>query len=267
MKRKILNIDFVNNFCLTLLLLIFVLNLIRCKDNEQLERRPVGKFIIEARFIDSSTIDGTAKYYDERNTLISIINYKNGIKDGFATNYYPNHILKDSTIFTSGLKNGFSYYYDSLGNLVSKQFNFYGCKAGDNIFYSSNKLYKYSFVDLNKDFLVQCTYDPSGKCKLDSFSIPDIVMSISGKNKGDIMEDSLMDFLIYFPKPPNLSITTTMGLINDKNQTKDEIKLNDDRLFLDTGVVMPPNDWYYYISRHVESKKDSINKLYIETFK
>lgn len=233
-----------------------------CKNSEpKVERRIFTKYSIEAKFIDSTIIDGTAKYYDSNNNLTQIINYVRGKKEGYSTIYYPNQNLEDSMFFSNNLKNGFLYKFDSSGILMRKIYYYYGLEVGDQFYRSATNLDIYFFLDFNKNILVRCEYDSSGKTKLDYFEVKPKINTVF-KDK-----DTAFNLLIYFPKPPNLSMTFRLGITNDNHEIKNEVELNSNRLFLDTVVLKPEKGWFPSVSIHVENLKDSINKIYYYDFK
>lgn len=249
-------------YSIKIFLVSFIIYLIGCNSKyPKIERRSFGEYSIEAIFKDSGIIDGIAKYFDKKNNLIRIVTYKNGIINGAVLNYYSNGLLRDSMNFSEGLKNGYAYHYDSTGHLFSIENHYYGNKVGGQYFYTLNGLYRYFFSDFNKNDLVRCDYDSLRKCKLTYFNDHPIRSNVLLEGKPGI------NFLIYFPKPPHLSITYSIGLSNVKHETKNITELHDnDRLFLDTALVLPEKGWYYSISCHVENIKDSINEIFIDDY-
>ena len=249
-----------------LLLLVALLFSIQysCRENsaKKIIRKKQGAYFIEAKFKGDKIIDGIAKYYDQEGHLISTAYYKDDLKNGPAHNFYLNGKIKDSMFYINGLINGNTFNYDSFGRLNKTESYYYGIPIGHNIFYHFDKPFEYFFNDFNANTIFSCKYDSLGKCIIGKSifnPITDIVENDEGKH--------VMRLFLYFPKPPNLSILYQFGLVNDKNQIMGEYFLNSDRLFLDSILYQPENGWHYYISTHIETKGDSLNKVFFYDLK
>src|SRR3569833_2091104 len=111
------------NLRIILVLKIFV-TLISCSNSHDLKRIKMGDSYVEAHFIDSTSIDGMAKYYDSSGVLTAVINYRDGIKIGVAINYYPNGAVLDSVEYIAGKESGYWKGFDEKGNIVHCNFNY-----------------------------------------------------------------------------------------------------------------------------------------------
>lgn len=252
----------INKLLMILVAIFFINMLVSCKG--RIEIKVFGSDIIEGYFIKDSTVEGDAKYYDKGNGKLSYIcTYHNGIQIGKAVHYFLNSgITRDSSFYINDLMHGFSYAFDTLGKLILQQNHYYGLMVGDRLYFNSGKLNAYFFSDFEQNDIFRCDYDSLGKCKLVFFNFTASLTNRLGQNR----QPSLGVFL-YFPKPPNLTITQTIGLRNAKKETKENYILPNNRLFLDTTLNYPDSGWHYYISTHVESTLDSINRIYIQELK
>jgi hypothetical protein len=253
-----------NVFQLAIVSLLTFVIVLSCVNNQRSkpDKRSIGKDIIEATFIDDSIADGIAKYYNNSGKVITIVNIKNGVKEGAAINYFQNGVVKDSMFFSHGKLHGIAYGYDSLGSLLFKKSYYYGVPLGHQFYYKSGNLSEYFYSDFNRNDLISCEYDSLARIRLRTFSAVPIF------TKGlDEQRNPALNLFLYFPKPPDLTVVYKIGLANDKQETKDEHILQDNRLFLDTVIAYPAKEWHYYISTELKSLKDSIDKTYIQDLK
>jgi hypothetical protein len=219
-------------------------------------------YIIEAHFIRDSFIDGQAKYYDKNGNVVSLVDYKKGIKNGPAVNFYDNGIKKDSMNYTNGLLNGELWEYDSLGHLEKVVTYYYGLLVGHSTTYYFNQPHEYYYNDLNGDIIFYCEYDSLGKCLVGKFEPRPRLDRILDDNRKPALR-----LFLYFIKPPNLSTTYSLGIATEKNETIQEYQIKTDRLFFDTVLQSLPKNEHYFISTHIENKKDSINQVFINQLK
>ena len=224
-------------------------------NNEKTKK--IGPYLVRAKFINDSTIEGVAKYFNDKKQLVSEVTYKAGIKNGPAINYYPNGKIKDSFNYKDGLLNEWQYAYDNNGFLLMKKYNYFDLSVGSHYYYTNNRLTEYSFFDFDKNELVDCSYDSSSKCRIMSVALKPITNEVINDNR-----NSSLNLFIYFPHPPAISVTTTIGLINDKQETKKETIINGDRVFLDTTLELSEKKWNYFVSYRFLDAKDSLDKVY-----
>ncbi|HYJ64253.1 MAG TPA: hypothetical protein VEV62_10950, partial [Parafilimonas sp.] len=116
-------------------LMAFILFAIIDCSNHEIKKKKIGNDLVEARFIDDTLIDGTAKFFDMNGNIESKANFLRGLKNGYAVNYYKNGVMKDSMYYINNLLNGFFYSFDSLGVLLFKGNYFHGLSVGDQYFY------------------------------------------------------------------------------------------------------------------------------------
>jgi uncharacterized protein len=61
-------------------------------------------------------LDGPWKFYDDEGVLKLVINYKNGLKNGYRISYTPDERIEEN--FEDDIKQGTTYYFDKDGFLV-----------------------------------------------------------------------------------------------------------------------------------------------------
>jgi hypothetical protein len=225
--------------------------------NNKAKRVKSGKYTIEAKFINDTIIDGKAIYYDSTNTLSSIVSYNMGLKSGPTVNFYPNGIVSDSLYYSNGVLNGGAFMFDSAGNLMRVKYSYYGLPVGHYYVFESGKIIKYYFSDFEKNDLVVCKYDSSGRCRLNKFNLNPVLSEAIGTDRVNVLS-----LFLYLPSPPGLNAVYKIGLENEQRETKNERVIGQDRIFLDTVLSYPEKGWHYFVSTHLESQKDSINKIF-----
>jgi hypothetical protein len=230
-----------------------------CNGPTEVKKMNVGSYTIEAQFLNDSVIDGEAKTYDSLNNLIEVSSYKNGVKDGLDIEYDSSGRIKDSTYYTNGILNGPSYIFDSTGKILFGKYNYYGLPVGHYYSYSLGKLKRYSFFNFERNNLVLCEYDTLNKSRLLKF-ISEPILTETQNSEGR----QQLNLFLYLPAPPGMKTIYKIGLENERHETRDEIAINHNRLFLDTLLPYPATGWHYYVSTQIESKKDSINRIYFQ---
>ena len=70
----------------------------------------------------NNTIDGYAKYWDDKGNLINIVNYSNGVLHGPWKEYYSNGKIKYTLYYQYGLKDGYERWYHNNGIKKSEAF-------------------------------------------------------------------------------------------------------------------------------------------------
>jgi hypothetical protein len=223
------------------------------------KKKKVGSYIIEAQFHNDSVIDGQAKTYDRLNNLIEVSFYKNGVKDGLDIEYDVSGRIKDSTYYTNGILNGPSYIFDSTGKILFGKYNYYGLPVGHYYSYSFGKLKRYFYYNFERNNLVLCEYDSLNRPRLFKF-ISEPVLTEAQNSDGR----QQLNLFLYLPSPPGMKTIYKIGLENERHETRDEIAINHNRLFLDTLLPYPATGWHYFVFTQIESRKDSINRIYFQ---
>lgn len=109
--------------------------------------------------VDSS-YEGMIKFYDiNSNRLLYSSNYKNNILDGEQATYYTNGKPKTIQEYSNGEINGYTSFFDSTGSIFSKQYTYYGIKAGHHINFYRNTPKEYGFYSLENELLFYINYD------------------------------------------------------------------------------------------------------------
>ncbi len=233
-----------------------------CNNDNKVTKKKIGNHFVEASFINDSIIDGIARYYNLSDNLSKKVMFKNGKREGAAIGYYPNGKIKDSSNFTNGLLNGYAFAYDKSGYLIMSNFFYYGILMGPHYLYDSQKLTEYSFTDFDKNTLVYTKYDSTGKCIQYEYKAKPILTQ-----RLDDKRNPVLGVFFYFLMPAKFNCAYTMGFTNDMEETKNEVKINSNRIFIDTILPYPEKDWSYFLSTHLENIKDSINKVYMDVLK
>jgi antitoxin component YwqK of YwqJK toxin-antitoxin module len=156
---------------------------------------------------DAKGKQGAWKTYSRERVLLSEINYKNDIKHGASTKYYPsNGVLKEEANYYYGQKDGDYKSYYSNGQVNSEGSYRNGRKTGQWTSYnksSGEKKSEGTYVDNKKDG-VWTYYDIKG------------VKTLSGTYANDIKEG---DWVSY---DPDGKVTSTSKYANGVVQLKEK---------------------------------------------
>ena len=246
---------------LTIIVLIY-----GCKsENQDKENKRIhlnGR-IVEASFLNDSLIDGEAKFYTPQGNLESKVMYKEGRKNGVFKSYYQNGKIQDSTFYKLGVQQGEHFAFDSIGNLIFKNYFYNGRNFGNNEIYKKGKIDKYFFTDFEKRQLFVGDYDSVG-------SIYRFAGDIVNAHLYSLELDGYPSYGIfaYFLSPPNISIKYTLGLIDEKTKSKQKlIEFVDKRIFFDTILNKPQPGWSYYISADYNDTIANYNKVFLNILK
>ena len=156
-----------------LIYIIFIFFLFSCKNGKNTLKNgksyyPSGKIKQVYKYLndnDTCLFDTFYTYY-ENGVLEAKIVYDSSFKEtGTSQLYYSNGILKATIDVVNGLAQGVQVKYDSLGNLIYKEFNFNDVNVGDKWFYKNNKVWTYQFFDFRRNLLTSIEYDENGNIK------------------------------------------------------------------------------------------------------
>lgn len=241
----------------------FMLVAFSCNNRkEEIQRKNIGEYLVEAVFKNDSIIDGMANYYSDDGKIVSKVTYQDGKKNGVAITYFPDGKIKDSLFYINDQKHGFGYKYDPGGKLSSMYYYYYGLRMGPQIFNLESRRYKYFFSDFNKRDLVDCTYDSLGNLKDVSFYKMNLCVS-----KGVVNDSVAVDLFAYLPEPPQTIIEFRVGLTNENQRDMYLFTVDNNRVFIDTILPYPPNGEHYFISANIAGKDGVFKKVFLEEFR
>lgn len=248
-------------YCSTIIFLIY-----GCKPINhvpEFKRIDLDGRTVEASFLNDSVIDGEAKFYTSQGHLENVVMYKNGRKNGVFKGYYQNGKIRDSTFYKLGVQQGERFVFDSMGNLILKNYFYNGRAFGNTEIYRQGRIDKYYFTDFEKRQLFVGDYDSSGSI----FRFGGDIVNAHLYNL-DIDGDSSYGIFAYFLSPPNISIQYTLGLIEEKTKNKRElVELENSRIFIDTIVDKPMAGCNYYISATYKDTIVKYNKTFLNILK
>lgn len=229
-----------------IILLIFIaLMLSSCSKERKYEKHQIGSFLIEGNFINDSTMDGKMKYFDASGTLVGVINYQNGIKQGPSLDYYSNGKIQDSVYFIMGLKEGFHYVYDSSGTLNYIDYYLKGHSLGPLFYYSNGEIKKYYFTNFEKQPIYVCSYDSSGRIfdqKGEAIFVTPLFPEVNNKVS--------LSVFAYLINPPKVNINYLLYM-KDSISNKDSLimKFDNAKVFIDTIFDVPVNNRFTFFYR------------------
>jgi antitoxin component YwqK of YwqJK toxin-antitoxin module len=233
------------------------------KKGKEFKRKDINNRIVEGYFINDTIYDGVIKYYTYTGYLEGKATFQNGIKNGFAINYYPNGNIWDSSFYMHGLRNGYHYVFDSFKNLTYRDFYFYGHRLGEQIIYKNGKISKYVFSNFEKQQLYEGLYDSS-----------EILFRYGGEiinaSLYKATKDAIPSFGVfsYFLNPPHVNIKYSLGVIEEKTEYRKELIIfNNGRVFTDTILAEPTPGWNYYINADYNDTLSKYKKTFLTVLK
>ena len=233
--------------------------LISCSDNRGIKRTKIGSTYVEAHFIDSTSIDGIARYYDSSGVLNGVTNFRDGIKEGISINYYPNGKVSDSVEYRSGKEFGYWKEYDEKGNITCGNYYYYGVQFGPELVFENSRLKKFLFSDLNRSKIVECNYSSPGIIDTGILFRPQFnIKSVRFQGK------LVFNLFGYLPAIPHTEQRYSIGLSNEAHQDRELTPITGHDFMIDTLLAPPPSGWHYYIGCRLKANKDSIDKFYIQ---
>jgi hypothetical protein len=163
-----------------------------------------GSFRVDGIMSQSSKYDGHIKFYDTNTNILLIeCDYRNGIKNGEYKEYYKNGTLKMDLFYNEGKENGIIKYFDSSGNLVARDYYYYGLHSGNAIRYSNSKFKSYSFYSLDNKELIHFNYDSlKGKHLPDIFSDFFFYSHVNFIDEINNIAPKKAQYFLYTPNPP-----------------------------------------------------------------
>ncbi|MBS4064319.1 MAG: hypothetical protein KGZ74_07145 [Chitinophagaceae bacterium] len=224
-----------------------------CINHNTATKKKIGDYIVESKFKNDSIPDGLTKYYNLNGQLRSMFNFSDGVKNGAALNYNDNGKVHDSINYSYGKMNGWHYVYDTLGQLVFKNYFFFGQRIGEEIFYKNDSIKAFAFINFEKKRIFSCAYDSIG---ITGASGDILHVSSYGINSDNRRQQGVFVYLIY---PPKVFVKYSLGIINEETkERKETLVLQSSNFFWDTILPAPNKNWKYYVSAQYI---DSINKV------
>ena len=151
-----------------------------------------------------TSYEGMIKFYDiNSNRLLYSSNYKNNILDGEQVTYYTNGKPRTIQKYSNGEINGYTSFYDSIGNLFSKQYSYYGIKAGHHINFYLNAPKEYGFYSLENELLFYINYDSLKKHKITE--LEESYFFYNARSFSNLSESEVnrkREFFLYLLNPP-----------------------------------------------------------------
>lgn len=239
-------------------ILLLTTLLISCRNENNVQKKRIGNDIIESYFIEDSIFDGPTKYYNLNGRIESLIYYSKGIKNGVGLNFHSNGKVYDSSTYVSGMKNGWHYVYDTVGQLIFKDYFFYGQRLGEEVFYKNGKPIEFSFLNFEKKRIFSCGYDSIG---LTGASGGILNVSSYGIYTNGVRQQGVFVYLI---QPPGILVNYSLGLFNEKANKKNELlQFKPTGFFKDTALTLPEEGWKYYVAAHYNDTVNKFEKVFI----
>ena len=208
------------NYRLLAKMLFLFLLLGGCMNEHEKKRIVFGNYLAEGVIkIDKDTVfEGPIKFYDRASKRLSYEeNYRNGIAEGLSRSYFPNGKTKIQLNFRDGRELGFVNYFDTTGNLISRNYMYYGIRLGPGLDYSNGKLLNYSYYDFDHNLLFALNYDSVQGRRIDQLQ------------KGffyylgyDVIHDDEFQksYLLYLINPPKYRFDYSLVLVDERYQAK-----------------------------------------------
>jgi hypothetical protein len=211
--------------------IIFALTLVSCSANtssnkkhadttNETKRIVVGDYLAEGEIkIDKDTVfNGPIKFFDRTTKKLSYEqSYRNGIVEGFSQYYFPNGKTKIELSFRDGKKFGFVNYFDTTGNLISRNYMYYGIRLGPGLDYSKGKLVNYRYYDFDYNLLFALNYD-----SIQGHRINQLQKGFFYYLRYDVIHDDAFQksYLLYLINPPKYKFDYSLVLVGEHYQVK-----------------------------------------------
>jgi hypothetical protein len=173
------------------------------------QSKQMSSFISEGYRIEGNTgnkliYEGHLKFYDtSTNNLLIECDYHNGKKNGEYKQYYKNRALQIDIFYIDNNENGIAKYFDESGNIIAKDYYYFGLRSGNAIRYRNTKLKSYSFYSLDNRKIFSFEYD-----LLKGKHLPDIMSDFFYYTTHEVMEENSdtpiykTEYFLYTPNPP-----------------------------------------------------------------
>ena len=144
---------------LTILIALFQF-IYSCNGNHHQRQIYIDNYKVVGDITSDSIYNGNIKFYDSATgKLIQEAEYKNGLLNGKRVNYWNNDKIFSILNYENGKNIGYNYYFDSIGNLINKDYFYYDLKVGPSIKYSSGNPLVYNFYAFDNNLTYSLIYD------------------------------------------------------------------------------------------------------------
>jgi len=219
-----------------------------CKQNKANSTDKVRRFTIEdvvaeGDISSDSIFNGLIKFYDTTtNNLVIEAYYKNGKLNGKRIDYYLNGKIKNIGFYDNGKQTGTVSYFDSTGQVTSKQDFYYDLKAGSSIQYNNEKPVKYYFKSLDNEDLFSIDYDTVFNKEINKINDNSFFFWHSSDIAAITTTDKKLEgdeYFIYLINPPDFNFQYSLCLINNKDSILRTEKLFDRAKMWETFTLDP----------------------------
>jgi len=224
-------------------LLTFILSCDQNKSSPKIKTRKViiEDVIAEGNISSDTILNGFIKFYDTTTKRLVIeAFYKNGKLNGKRKDYYLNGKIKNIGYYENGKQTGTVSYFDTAGQLTSKQDYYFDLKVGNNIQYKNGKPSEYYFTSFDNETLFYINYDSVYNKEIKTINndhfffwhINDVatISTTDRKLEGD-------ECFIYLVNPPDFNFEYSLCVINSKDSIlRTEKKLDKTKIW-DTFIL------------------------------
>lgn len=242
------------------LIILILLLMVQCGTRDTRSKFEEEEFYVLADTNNLGKIHGPAEYYSNDNRLMKRIYYKDGVRDGPSVNYYESGIVRDSVVYANGKKVNFWYFFDSTGELSSREKYFFDKRLGPEEYYGKNgNIRFYYFSNFESRDIVFAKYDPQGKLYENDFFRLQFVAATSAYNK------KMLNVFSYLPRLPACDVKYHIGMSRNGKEMQKLFEVKND-LFIDTLLPKLDLGWTYYISCDIEQPSSKFKRVYIEEY-
>ena len=140
-----------------------------------------GSFTIKARFVDGRR-SGRTEVIDSLGRLTGVLNYNNDSMSGICIHYFSDGVVSDSVMYRCDKPQGYWRHYAPDGDLRHINYFYFGLQFGPDLWYYKDRILKsFSFLDFEREPIVECTYNTHGN--LDSIRKMDLKVILTDKEK------------------------------------------------------------------------------------
>lgn len=206
------------NFVLILTTVLFSCEQNKTNSIDKIRRVIVEDVIAEGNISSDTVFNGLIKFYDTTsNNLVIEANYTNGKLNGKRIDYYLNGKVKNIGFYDNGKQTGTVSYFDSTGQLTSKQDFYYDLKAGSRIEYKNGKLSKYYFTSFDNKDLFSIDYDTVFNKEIKKINDNSFFFWHSSDIATITTTDKKLqgnEYFIYLINPPDFNFEYSLCVIN-----------------------------------------------------
>lgn len=168
--------------------------------------------------INKDTIfNGLIEYSDLRSgKIFRKCEFINGLENGNDTEYYDNGLISFKCNYSFGKINGPIYFFDSVGDIKSKQYYFYDLRVGNSTEYKNGRELFYKFYSLDGNPLLEFDYDSLKYKKLSKDQSFYFFFKINEYNEAQRGASSTLkrELFLYTPSPPKLGFQYSIVIID-----------------------------------------------------